>query len=43
LRGQSSKAIMEFALELKDEERSTYVKNISQLLENHGMTVRVIN
>ena len=43
LRGQSSKAIMEFALNIRDDEKATNVKNISLLLEQHGMNVRVIN
>lgn len=43
LRGQASKAIMEFALDLRDVEKAAYVKNITLLLEKQGMTVRVIN
>ncbi len=43
LRGQSSKAIMEFALDIRDDEKAVYVKNISVLLEQHGMNVRVIS
>lgn len=41
--GQASKAIMEFALELRDDEKVACIKNMSLLLENQCMTVRVIN
>ena len=42
LRGQASKAIMEFALEVKDEEKTTCVKTISSSLQKQDMTVRQI-
>jgi len=42
LRGQASRAIMEFALEMADNEKNLYVENISSRLQDHGMSVRRI-
>jgi serine/threonine protein kinase len=42
LRGQASKAIMEFALDISDNEKSTAVKTITSQLEQHDMNIRRI-
>ena len=43
LRGQASKAIMEFALDITDNEKSTAVKTITSQLEQHDMNIRRIS
>mmetsp|Transcript_4749 Transcript_4749/g.10776 ORF Transcript_4749/g.10776 Transcript_4749/m.10776 type:complete len:1553 (+) Transcript_4749:165-4823(+) len=42
LRGQASRAIMEFALEIDDSEKNVSVENISSRLQDHDMTARRI-
>lgn len=43
LRGQASKTILEFALEMKEEEKAESVRRISCRLQEHAMTVRQIS
>ncbi len=43
LRGQSSKAIMEFALNVEDNEKAMAAENIRSQLEKNGMSVRQVS
>lgn len=43
LRGQASQAIMEFALQIEDNEKKTSLEIISSLLQDHDMTARRIS
>jgi serine/threonine protein kinase len=43
LRGQQSKAIMEFALKVEDNEKAKAVENIRSQLEDNGMSVRQVS
>lgn len=43
LRGQASKAIMEFALEVEEDEKNSTVETISSCLQANAMAVRRVN
>ena len=43
LRGQASKTIMEFALEMEEESKTVSVTKITSRLQEHAMTVRQIS
>jgi serine/threonine protein kinase len=43
LRGQKSKAIMEFALEVEENEKATAIESIRSQLEGNGMSVRRVS
>ena len=42
LRGQNSKAVMEFALEVKDDEKLKTMRNLRSRLEDNDMSIRQV-
>mmetsp|Transcript_43045 Transcript_43045/g.90424 ORF Transcript_43045/g.90424 Transcript_43045/m.90424 type:complete len:1541 (-) Transcript_43045:49-4671(-) len=43
LRGQASRAIMEFAIEIEENDKASFMETISSCLHKHDMTVRKIS